>query len=78
MSSLILAVYMWQDGYFADNLEKEDSVEQSAETAVADAEKDVPKPQALHQTLSIYLRNLLPIITRQEVEAVISERIFLR
>lgn len=30
----------------------------------------VLKPRALHKTLSIFLRNLVPSITRQEVEAV--------
>ena len=29
-----------------------------------------PKPQALHRTLSIFLRNLAATITQQEVEAV--------
>jgi len=29
-----------------------------------------PKPQALHKTQSIFLRNLAPTITHQEVEAV--------
>ena len=29
-----------------------------------------PKPRALHKTQSIFLRNLAPTITHQEVEAV--------
>lgn len=29
-----------------------------------------PKPKAMHKTLSIFLRNLAPTITQQEVEAV--------
>jgi hypothetical protein len=29
-----------------------------------------PKPKPLHKTLSIFLRNLAPTITHQEVEAV--------
>ena len=31
---------------------------------------DLSKPQALHKTCSIFLRNLAPTITKQEVEAV--------
>jgi len=31
-----------------------------------------PKPRALHKTQSIFLRNLVPTITHQEVEAVSS------
>jgi len=31
-----------------------------------------PKPRALHKTQSIFLRNLAPTITHQEVEAVIA------
>lgn len=36
-------------------------------------EKETKKPRALHKTASIFLRNLAPTITKQEVEAV-SER----
>jgi len=32
------------------------------------------KPRALHKTQSIFLRNLAPTITHQEVEAVITEK----
>ena len=31
---------------------------------------DEPKPRPLHRTNSIFLRNLLPSITRQEIESV--------
>jgi len=31
-----------------------------------------PKPRALHKTQSIFLRNLAPTITHQEVEAVVA------
>jgi len=31
-----------------------------------------PKPRPLHKTQSIFLRNLVPTITHQEVEAVCS------
>jgi len=33
-----------------------------------------PRPRALHMTQSIFLRNLAPTITHQEVEAVITDR----
>ena len=33
------------------------------------ADDDQPKPRALHKTSSIFLRNLAPTITKQEVEA---------
>ena len=32
--------------------------------------EEEPPPRALHQTTSIFLRNLAPTITKQEVEAV--------
>ena len=35
-----------------------------------DDEDTSPKPKALHKTCSIFLRNLAPSITKQEVEAV--------
>lgn len=46
--------------------------EQSKETEKERSESSdaVLKPRALHKTLSIFLRNLVPAITRQEVEAV--------
>ena len=34
------------------------------------AEAEDTKPRALHKTLSIFLRNLAPSITKQEVESV--------
>ena len=40
--------------------------EQAAKPA---EDSDEPKPRALHRTASIFLRNLAPTITKQEVEA---------
>jgi len=33
-------------------------------------ERDEPKPRGLHKTLSIFLRNLAPTVTKQEIEEV--------
>ena len=35
--------------------------------------EEEPQPRALHKTCSIFLRNLAPTITKQEVEAVSSQ-----
>lgn len=40
------------------------------EPAEEGEERDEPKPRALHKTLSLFLRNLAPTITKQEVESV--------
>ena len=44
----------------AEEKEEDTREEQSSE----------PRPRALHRTMSIFLRNLAPSITKQEVEAV--------
>ena len=46
----------------AEEKEEDTREEQSSE----------PRPRALHRTMSIFLRNLAPSITKQEVEAVSS------
>ena len=46
--------------------EKMDEEEESEDNKVDDQQ---PKPRALHKTTSIFLRNLAPTITKQEVEA---------
>ena len=49
--------------------EKKDKDEDKSEDE-EDKEKDrSPKPRALHKTSSIFLRNLPPTVTKQEVEA---------
>merc|ERR1719273_681208 len=45
----------------------EEEIESSEENNKVDDQK--PKPRALHKTTSIFLRNLAPTITKQEVEA---------
>ncbi|XP_044751851.1 serrate RNA effector molecule homolog isoform X2 [Coccinella septempunctata] len=51
--------------------EKEDKEEVKEEEKVETIEEDKPeKPKALHKTTSIFLRNLAPTITKQEVEAI--------
>ena len=44
--------------------------ENALEAVEEGEERDEPKPQALHKTLSLFLRNLHANITKQEVEAV--------
>lgn len=52
----------------SDGEEKDqDTTEDKAKN---DKKDTVPKPRALHKTSSIFLRNLAPSITKQEVEAV--------
>lgn len=52
----------------SDGEEKDqDTTEEKAKN---DKKDTVPKPRALHKTSSIFLRNLAPSITKQEVEAV--------
>jgi len=57
-----------------DDLEKNDE-DKEKETDQDNEKEDVkmddgkPKPRALHKTTSIFLRNLAPTITKQEVEA---------
>ena len=48
-----------------------------APVAGAKSETDAgPKPRPLHKTQSIFLRNLAPTITHQEVEAVVATSLF--
>ena len=49
------------------NGEKEDDNKEKEE---GEEKKDEEKPRPLHRTNSIFLRNLAPNITKQEVEAV--------
>ena len=50
---------------------EEAGVEGSREGQVEEGEsQEEAKPQAFHKTNSIFLRNLAPAITKQEVEAV--------
>ena len=57
----------------AENEKKEnkDDDEKMEETEIEEDKVDdkQPKPRALHKTTSIFLRNLAPTITKQEVEA---------
>lgn len=50
--------------------EKPEDVKENIETVDDDSKPE--KPKALHKTTSIFLRNLAPTITRQEVEAICS------
>merc|ERR1712045_141832 len=51
--------------------EKDEKMEEenSNEDKKMEVEDNEPKPRALHKTTSIFLRNLAPTITKQEVEA---------
>merc|ERR1719189_3127904 len=49
-----------------DEKEKEKETEEKEDVKMDDGK---PKPRALHKTTSIFLRNLAPTITKQEVEA---------
>lgn len=54
---------------------KDESVEETTEKKPTEdedeeEEEEKPRPRALHKTASIFLRNLAPTITKQEVEAV--------
>ena len=49
----------------ADNIENKEKHEGDKEEG-----EEETQPRALHQTCSIFLRNLAPTITKQEVEAV--------
>lgn len=53
----------------ADKPEEEEDEEGKTEEVEDEAEEEM-KPRALHKTVSIFLRNLAPSITKQEVEAV--------
>ena len=49
---------------------KESEKTQEVEKEKAEVDDANPKPRALHKTLSIFLRNLAPSITKQELETV--------
>ena len=51
--------------------EKDEKMEEEIESSEENnkVEDQQPKPRALHKTTSIFLRNLAPTITKQEVEA---------
>ena len=50
--------------------QEEKEEEDTKEEEEAEEGEEEPQPQALHRTSSIFLRNLAPTITKQEVEAV--------
>jgi RNA recognition motif-containing protein len=58
-----------------DDAEEGDESERQHKKKRGNSE-EVVKPRPLHKTASIFLRNLAPTITKQEVEAV-SKQIFL-
>ena len=49
--------------------ENEDIKKETDAEKMEEVENNEPKPRALHKTTSIFLRNLAPTITKQEVEA---------
>ncbi|KAK2165819.1 hypothetical protein LSH36_45g11011 [Paralvinella palmiformis] len=52
-----------------DTTEVSKTEDKEQDTQEEGEHKDQPKPQAFHKTHSIFLRNLAPTITKQEVEA---------
>ena len=59
-----------ENGEEDDENEKETDTKKEEEEEKMDEDRDIkPKPRALHKTTSIFLRNLAPTITKQEVEA---------
>ena len=59
-----------ENGEEDDENEKEIDTKKEEEEEKMDEDRDIkPKPRALHKTTSIFLRNLAPTITKQEVEA---------
>ena len=52
-----------------ENVDDSKESEKNGEEDSKEEDED-PKPRALHKTASIFLRNLAPTITKQEVEAV--------
>lgn len=58
-----------------EKVEKETKENKTAEDEIHSVEDEVVKPEkpkSLHKTTSIFLRNLAPTITKQEVEATCS------
>jgi len=53
-----------------ESAEKDENAEKSTKEEEEEVKDDVVKPRCLHKTASIFLRNLAPTITKQEVEAV--------
>ncbi|MCL4128029.1 UNVERIFIED_CONTAM: hypothetical protein GTU68_026595 [Idotea baltica] len=49
--------------------EEEEGAEKADEEKEGEEKEEAKKPRALHKTASIFLRNLAPTITKQEVEA---------
>ena len=59
-----------ENGEEDDENEKQTDTKKEEEEEKMDEDRDIkPKPRALHKTTSIFLRNLAPTITKQEVEA---------
>ena len=52
---------------------KDDERDEDTKQEDSDDKQKNPRPRALHKTCSIFLRNLAPSITKQEVEAVCTE-----
>jgi len=52
-----------------DEAKKNGEKKDEGEEGDGETKDDEPKPKALHKTASIFLRNLAPTITKQEVEA---------
>ena len=60
-----------KEGLEAGEVEEGKGEGEEKEKDTKEAEEDAePKPRNLHQTSSIFLRNLAPTITKQEVDAV--------
>ena len=51
--------------------EEKDEDKKKGEKEKEEEEDDSPKPRPLHKTSSIFLRNLAPTITMQEVNSVL-------
>ena len=51
--------------------DKDEEKKEGKEKEKEDEEDDSPKPRPLHKTSSIFLRNLAPTITMQEVNSVL-------
>merc|ERR1719189_2037003 len=58
-----------ENGEEKDNEKLEEEKEKETEKEDVKMDDGKPKPRALHKTTSIFLRNLAPTITKQEVEA---------
>ena len=67
-----LCVKMDEDGDTKRSSRSEGEAEDKKKEEEEEEEEEdlTPRPRALHKTASIFLRNLAPTITKQEVEAV--------